>query len=131
VPAANAVAKLARSFGPEALATLVKIMRDSEAPGAVRIRAVEALLTGGFGLPTQPIDVTISRVLAKKLCECTGRAPRRRAVSRTSRAPFRITALARPPPCLDRRLAVTNFVSAFCHGNHSTLQRFFAATGEK
>jgi hypothetical protein len=71
VPTANAVAKLARSFGPEALATLVKIMRDSEAPGAVRIRAVEALLTRGFGLPTQPIDVTISRVLAKKLCECT------------------------------------------------------------
>jgi hypothetical protein len=88
VPTANAAPRVARSFSEEALKTLVKIMRDSDAPGAVRLRAVEALLTRGFGLPTQPIDVTISRVLAKKLCECTGRALRRRAVSRTSRAPF-------------------------------------------
>jgi hypothetical protein len=45
-------------------------MRDSEAPGAVRIRAAEAVLNRGIGLPAQPVDATISRVLAKKLCEC-------------------------------------------------------------
>jgi endonuclease III len=71
VPTANMVAKLARSFGPEAIETLVKLMRDSEAPGAVRIRAAEAVLNRGIGLPAVAIDVTVQRVLAKKLCECT------------------------------------------------------------
>jgi hypothetical protein len=63
VPTANEVCKLARSFNREALETLV--------PGAVRIKAAEAVLNRGIGLPAVAVDVTVQRVLAKKLCECT------------------------------------------------------------
>jgi hypothetical protein len=62
---------LARSFSQEALETLVKMMRNAELPGNVRIKACEAVLNRGIGLPAVAIDVTAQRVLAKKLCECT------------------------------------------------------------
>jgi hypothetical protein len=72
---ANAVARVARSFSEEALKTLIKIMRDGDAPGAVRIKACEAVLNRGIG----PVDVTIQRMLAKMLCKWTtsrrGRKP--------------------------------------------------------
>jgi endonuclease III len=71
VPTANAVCKLARSFSQEALETLVKMMRNAELPGNVRIKAAEAVLNRGIGLPAVAVDVTVQRVLAKKLCECT------------------------------------------------------------
>jgi hypothetical protein len=71
VPTANEVCKLARSFSQEALETLVKMMRNAKLPGAVRIKAAEAVLNRGIGLPAVGIDVTVQRVLAKKLCECT------------------------------------------------------------
>jgi hypothetical protein len=63
VPTANAVIKLARSFSEEALRTLVGIMRDRKVPGAVRIKACEAVLHRGVGLPTEPVDITIQRLL--------------------------------------------------------------------
>jgi hypothetical protein len=59
------------SFTQEALETLVEMMRNAELPGNVRIKAAEAVLNRGIGLPAQPVDVTVQRVLAKKLCECT------------------------------------------------------------
>jgi endonuclease III len=62
---------LARSFSQEALETLVEMMRNAELPGNVRIKACEAVLNRGIGLPAVAIDVTVQRVLAKKLCECT------------------------------------------------------------
>jgi endonuclease III len=71
VPTANEVCKLARSFSQEAVETLVEMMRNAELPGAVRIKAAEAVLNRGIGLPAVAIDVTVRRVLAKKLCECT------------------------------------------------------------
>jgi hypothetical protein len=71
VPTANAVCKLARSFSQEALETLVEMMRNAELPGNVRIKACEAVLNRGIGLPAVAVDVTVQRVLAKKLCECT------------------------------------------------------------
>jgi hypothetical protein len=55
VPTANAVTKLARSFAPEALKTLLKLMCDRKAPSAGRIRAAEAVLNRGIGLPAQPV----------------------------------------------------------------------------
>jgi hypothetical protein len=63
VPTANAVMNLARSFSEEALRTLVGIMGDRKAPGAVRIKVCEAALHRGVGLPTQPVDITIQRLL--------------------------------------------------------------------
>jgi endonuclease III len=71
VATANEVCKLARSFSQEALETLVKMMRNAKLSGAVRIKAAEAVLNRGIGLPAVAIDVTVQRVLAKKLCECT------------------------------------------------------------
>jgi endonuclease III len=65
------VQRLARSFSEEALRTLVALMRNSEVHGNVRIKAAEAVLNRGIGLPAVAIDVTVQRVLAKKLCECT------------------------------------------------------------
>jgi hypothetical protein len=62
---------LARSFNQEALKMLVEMMRDRELHAHVRIKAAQAVLDRGLGLPTQPVDVMVSRVLAKRLCECS------------------------------------------------------------
>jgi hypothetical protein len=40
-------------------------------PALTRVKAAEAVLNRGVGLPTQPIDVVVSRVLAKRLVECS------------------------------------------------------------
>jgi endonuclease III len=69
VPTANEVCKLARSFSQEALETLVKMMRNAKLPGAVRIKAAEAVLNRGIGLPAVAVDVTVQRLVAKKLVE--------------------------------------------------------------
>jgi endonuclease III len=53
------------------LETLVKMMRNAKLPGVVRIKAAEAVLNRGIGLPAVAVDVTVQRVLAKKLCGCT------------------------------------------------------------
>ena len=67
VPTAHAVRRLARSFSEEALKTLLELMRNPKVHGNVRIKAAQAVLDRGLGLPTQPIDVVVSRVLAKRL----------------------------------------------------------------
>ena len=59
--------RLARSFSKEALKTLLELMRNPKVHGNVRIKAAQAVLDRGLGLPTQPIDVVVSRVLAKRL----------------------------------------------------------------
>lgn len=43
------VPTLARSYGPEAVETLAKIMRNEEAPPNARVKAAEVLLDRGFG----------------------------------------------------------------------------------
>jgi hypothetical protein len=62
---------VARSFSLAALKTLVEVMNNREVPALTRVKAAEAVLTRGVGLPVQPIDVVVSRVLAKKLTECS------------------------------------------------------------
>jgi hypothetical protein len=64
VRTANAVCKLARSVSQEALEILVKMMRNAELPGN---RAAQPR----HRLAGVAIDVTVQRVLAKKLCACT------------------------------------------------------------
>jgi hypothetical protein len=69
VPTANAVQKLARSFSEEALRTLVAIMRNAEIHGNVRIKACEAIMNRGLGLPTVALDITVQKLLARRLIE--------------------------------------------------------------
>jgi endonuclease III len=69
VPTAHAVSKIARSFSEEALRTLVSIMRDAELPGVVRLKAAEAVPNRGLGLPAVAVDITIQRLMAKRLVE--------------------------------------------------------------
>lgn len=48
------------------------VYRQSIRPnGTRRIKAAETVLNRSIGLPAQPIDVKVQRVLAKKLCKCT------------------------------------------------------------
>jgi hypothetical protein len=54
-------ASLARSFSQEGWETLVKMMRNAGLPGNVRIKAYEAVLNRGIGLPAVAIDVTVQR----------------------------------------------------------------------
>jgi len=51
----GAVRDLARAFTPQAIATLVTIMDQDNAPASARVAAAEALLNRGWGRPTQPI----------------------------------------------------------------------------
>jgi hypothetical protein len=50
--------ELARERGPEAIATLAKIMANDEAPPAARVKAAESLLDRGFGKPLQKQELT-------------------------------------------------------------------------
>jgi hypothetical protein len=68
-PTANAVQRLARSFSEDALRILVGLMYDPDVHGNVRIKAAEAILNRAIGLPSQSMDVTIQRLIAKKLVE--------------------------------------------------------------
>jgi hypothetical protein len=52
----NHVRELARSYGDEALETLVKIMRDKRASTTGRAGAAVAILDRGYGKPTQPVE---------------------------------------------------------------------------
>lgn len=47
----------AQAFTADALETLAKIMKDTEAPAAARVAAANALLDRGHGKPKQSVDV--------------------------------------------------------------------------
>jgi hypothetical protein len=47
---------LARSFSPDAIKTLVAIMKDKGAPEAARVSAATAILDRGYGKPVQAIS---------------------------------------------------------------------------
>lgn len=49
---------LAQQHGPEAIATLVKIMSAEEQPAAARVSAVKELLERGYGKVSQPTEIT-------------------------------------------------------------------------
>lgn len=59
----------ARRYTPEALKTLVKLMRSAESE-TVRLNATEALLSRGWGRPVQALQVD-GRFLTKKLSDMT------------------------------------------------------------
>jgi hypothetical protein len=61
------VQRLARSFSEEALRSLLALMRSPEMHGNVRIKAVEAVLSRGPGLPTVAPDITVQKLLARRL----------------------------------------------------------------
>jgi hypothetical protein len=46
---------LAREHTEEAVDTLLDVMRNQDAPSAARVAAAEAMLSRGWGKPTQPI----------------------------------------------------------------------------
>lgn len=48
------IRELARKHGPEAIKKLVALMYEADSD-AVRVRAAEALLNRGYGMPTQAI----------------------------------------------------------------------------
>lgn len=50
------VRKLARSYGPEAIATLVELMRDKDELGTVRKAAADSLLDRAYGKAVQQIE---------------------------------------------------------------------------
>ena len=48
----------ASQHGPQALAALIEIATNGEAPAAARVSAAVALLDRGFGKPGQSVEVT-------------------------------------------------------------------------
>ena len=49
------VRDLAREHTPEAILTLVEVMRNKEETGAARVAASNSIIDRGYGKPTQPI----------------------------------------------------------------------------
>lgn len=54
------VNSLARKHAPEALEAIVELMRDENAPWAVRVRAIEIILDRALGKPTTSADINVS-----------------------------------------------------------------------
>lgn len=54
--ASISVRDLARAHTETAIATLVAILTDVEAPHSARVSAAEAILNRGWGKPAQPVD---------------------------------------------------------------------------
>jgi hypothetical protein len=50
------VRELARNYGPEAVETLVKLMRDKRGSSTGRAGAAVAILDRGYGKPTQVVE---------------------------------------------------------------------------
>lgn len=51
---------LARTHTEEAIETLVKVMRDSDAPPVARATAANAILDRGHGKPTQHVEANVN-----------------------------------------------------------------------
>jgi hypothetical protein len=51
------IAERAKTHGDAALATLVNVMNDREAPHSARVSAANAILDRGFGKPHQSVGV--------------------------------------------------------------------------
>lgn len=57
LPCGRTIVDLARDHSEDAIATLVAIARDEDAPAAARVSASTAILDRGWGKPNLPIDV--------------------------------------------------------------------------
>ena len=63
------IKELARQHSTDAIATLVKIMKDDAAPHSARVLAAEKILDRGFGKPTQHIEANVNHFDAMGLDE--------------------------------------------------------------
>ena len=63
------IRSLARSHTEAALKTLAGIMNQSEAPAAARVSAATALLDRGWGKPSQTVDMTVRKAIARELTD--------------------------------------------------------------
>lgn len=61
------IRSLARAHTAKALNVLCGIMEQSEAPPAARVSAATALLDRGWGKPSQIVDMTVRKQIAKEL----------------------------------------------------------------
>ena len=55
------VQELARQHSPEAIDTLLEIMRNKKAPAAARALASNSILDRGYGKPPQSLEAKINR----------------------------------------------------------------------
>lgn len=63
------IRSLARSHTEKALKTLKEIMENVEINPAARVSAAVALLDRGWGKPSQTVDMTVRRQIAKELSD--------------------------------------------------------------
>lgn len=63
------IRSLARSHTVTALRVLAGIMEQGDAPPAARVSAATALLDRGWGKPSQTVDMTVRRQIAKELSD--------------------------------------------------------------
>jgi hypothetical protein len=77
-PAVADVRALARSYGEDAIAALVSIMRGAKKPPAARVAAAIAVLDRGFGKPSQRMDVAGGITLEALIMASLGPDERRR-----------------------------------------------------
>jgi hypothetical protein len=63
------IRSLARSHTATALKTLAGIMQQDDAPPAARVSAACALLDRGWGKPSQTVDMTVRRQIARDLSD--------------------------------------------------------------
>lgn len=54
----RALVKLARTYGPAALATAVEIMGNGKAKDSARLKAAQLVLAYGHGMPVQNVNLT-------------------------------------------------------------------------
>jgi hypothetical protein len=71
--ALQAVEDAARSHTADALATLARICKDSNAPPAAQVAAANALLDRGWGRPKQAIEASGTLTLEQLILACVER----------------------------------------------------------
>lgn len=63
------IRSLSRVHTKTALKTLAGIMEQPDAPPSARVAAATALLDRGWGKPSQTVDMTVRRHIAKELSD--------------------------------------------------------------
>jgi len=74
LPCGRTIVDLARDHSEDAIATLVSIAKDGEAPAAARVSAASALLDRGWGKPSLPIEVAADESVFEILSAARRRA---------------------------------------------------------
>lgn len=63
------IRSLARAHTATAINTLAGIMEQKEAPAAARVSAAIALMDRGWGKPSQTVDMTVRKAVARDLAD--------------------------------------------------------------